>query len=95
LQDTVVGVVAVQAEDGLGWIDQLMVHPQQVKRGIGRVLLARALRQLPRPVQLWTFQANWAARRFYDLQGWRAVAFTDGADNEERVPDVLYRLDPA
>lgn len=95
LHDAIVGVVAVQAEGGLGWIHQLMVHPQQVKRGIGRALLARALRQLPRPVQLWTFQANWAARRFYDMQGWRAVAFTDGADNEERVPDVLYRLDPA
>lgn len=95
LHGAVVGVVAVQIQAGVGWINQLMVDPQQVKRGIGRVLLARALRQLPRPVQLWTFQANWAARRFYEQQGWHAVAFTDGADNEEHVPDVLYRLDPA
>lgn len=95
LHGAIVGVVAIQSEGGLGWIDQLMVDPQHVKRGIGGALLARALRQLPRPVQLWTFQANWAARRFYEHQGWRAVAFTDGAGNEERVPDVLYRLDPA
>ena len=95
LQGAIVGVVAVQRQGGMGWINQLMVDPQQVKRGIGHALLHHALQQLPRPVQLYTFQANWAARRFYEQQGWRAVAFTDGADNEEQVPDVLYRLDPA
>lgn len=95
LQGTVVGVVAAEAEGPLGWIHQLMVHPAHVKRGIGHALLAHALARLPRPVQLWTFQANWAARRFYERQGWQAVAFTEGADNEERVPDVMYRMDAA
>ncbi len=95
LQGDIVGVVASQVADGTGWVQQLMVDPQQVKCGIGHALLAHALQGLPRPVQLWTFQANWAARRFYERQGWRAVAFTDGAGNEDHVPDVLYRLDPA
>lgn len=93
LQDRIVGVVAAAVVEGQSWVQQLMVDPQQVKRGIGHTLLAHALHGLPRPVQLWTFQANWAARRFYERQGWQAVAFTDG-DNEERVPDVLYQLDP-
>ena len=32
-----------------------------------------------------------AARRFYEARGFSAVAFTDGARNEEGEPDVLYR----
>ncbi len=31
------------------------------------------------------------ARRFYEARGFRPVRFTDGADNEERWPDVRYR----
>lgn len=95
LQGRMAGVLAVQARGGVGWIDQLMVDPLQVRRGIGRALLQHALAQLPRPVQLWTFQANHAARHFYEAQGFSAVAFTDGNANEERVPDVMYRREAA
>jgi hypothetical protein len=31
------------------------------------------------------------ARRFYEARGFRAIRFTDGADNEEGTPDVRYR----
>jgi RimJ/RimL family protein N-acetyltransferase len=99
LQGAIVGVLATQVRDPIGWIDQLMVDPLHVQRGIGRALLQHALQQLQTDpgtaVQLYTFQANQAARRFYEAQGFRAVAFTDGADNEERCPDVLYRLGPS
>jgi ribosomal protein S18 acetylase RimI-like enzyme len=92
----VVGVLAVsQADlhpDGLAWIDQLYVHPAFVARGIGHALLQHALATLPRPVQLYTFQANARARGFYERRGFVAVALSDGRDNEERCPDVLYRL---
>lgn len=94
LQGRIAGVLALQVRAGVGWIDQLMVDPLQVRRGIGRTLLKHALKTLPRPVQLWTFQPNHAARRFYESQGFQAVAFTEG-DNEEGVPDVMYRLDAA
>ena len=50
---------------------------------------------LPRPLQLHTFQAKRHARAFYERQGFVAVAFSAGAANEERRPDVLYRLDAA
>jgi ribosomal protein S18 acetylase RimI-like enzyme len=89
----VVGVLAVSHADGLAWIDQLYVHPGFVARGIGHALLQHALATLPRPVQLYTFQANARARGFYERRGFVAVALGDGRDNEERCPDVLYRLD--
>jgi hypothetical protein len=41
-------------------------------------------------VRLWCFQANSGARRFYERHGFVAVEFTDGHDNEEGCPDVLY-----
>ena len=89
----VVGVLAAHQHDGLAWIDQLYVHPAQVARGIGAALLAAALERLSRPVQLYCFQANTRARGFYERRGFCAVGFGDGTGNEERVPDVLYRLD--
>jgi ribosomal protein S18 acetylase RimI-like enzyme len=91
--DEVVGVLAVSRGDGLAWIDQLYVHPGFVARGIGHALLQHALATLTRPVQLYTFQANARARGFYERRGFVAVALSDGRDNEEQCPDVLYRLD--
>lgn len=44
-----------------------------------------------RSLQLWTFQKNDGGRRFCEARGFVAVDVTDGARNEEREPDVLYR----
>ena len=88
----VAGVLAVSSTAHGAWIDHLYVHPTQVARGIGKLLLAHALATLPRPVQLYTFQANHHARAFYERHGFSATTFSDGAGNEERCPDVLYRL---
>jgi ribosomal protein S18 acetylase RimI-like enzyme len=88
----VVGFVAVSSADGVGWIDQLYVLPGLVGQGCGSQLLAQALRQLPRPVRLFTFQANARARRFYEARGFVVVASGDGSDNEERCPDLLCEL---
>ncbi len=86
------GVLAVRVVDQRGWIEQLYVAPSCVGQGIGHRLLAQALAQLPRPLRLFTFQANARARRFYEARGFVALAFGDGRDNEERCPDVLYEL---
>ena len=76
-----------------GWIRHLFVHPDAQGRGIGPALLARAL-EARRPMQLWTFQQNARARRFYEARGFRPVEFTEGEGNEEKVPDVRYLWEP-
>jgi hypothetical protein len=37
------------------------------------------------------FSANRRARRFYEARGFALVRETDGAGNEEKGPDALYR----
>jgi putative acetyltransferase len=73
-----------------GWINQLHVHPDWQGQGIGSALLDAA-KSRSADLQLWTFQANVNARRFYERHGFIAVEFTDGARNEERLPDMRYR----
>ena len=42
-------------------------------------------------LELWCFEANERARRFYEARGFRAIRFTDGAHNEEQMQDIRYR----
>jgi GNAT superfamily N-acetyltransferase len=72
------------------WIDQLYVLPKAQGRGIGTELLQVAQRCFDH-LQLWTFQRNVRARRFYEARGFALVQKTDGAGNEEKEPDALYR----
>jgi GNAT superfamily N-acetyltransferase len=88
----VIGLIATSREAGISWVNQLFVVPGRTAQGIGTRLLEEALARLERPVQLYTFQANTRARAFYERHGFRAIAFSDGATNEERCPDVLYEL---
>ena len=71
-------------------LDQLYVEPGLTGRGIGSALLAVAKRERPHGLQLWAFQTNTGAQRFYERHGFVEVRRTDGRDNEERAPDVLY-----
>lgn len=77
-----------------GWIDQLYVAPDRLGEGIGRRLLDLAKARADAPIELWTFQVNDRARRFYERNGFVSVEMTDGAGNEEREPDLRYRWDP-
>jgi RimJ/RimL family protein N-acetyltransferase len=72
-----------------GWVDQLHVHPDHQRRGIGSDLLAVA-QSAEQFLRLWTFQCNLPARRFYESHGFQIERETDGAANEERQPDILY-----
>jgi putative acetyltransferase len=72
------------------WIDQLYVAPDRQGAGIGSRLIAVAKAESQR-LQLWTFQRNDGARRFYAHHGFIAVETRDGSDNEEHEPDIRYR----
>jgi putative acetyltransferase len=89
VEGAVVGYVAFRDD----WIDHLYIHPDRQGQGIGPVLLAKAMED-GRPKQLWAFQQNTRARRFYEARGFRAVEFTDGEGNEENTPDVRYLWTP-
>ena len=76
-----------------GWIDQLYVDPDLTGRGLGSTLVDLAKVTYPDGLDLWTFQANMGAWRFYERHGFLAVSETDG-DNEEGAPDVRYYWSP-
>jgi GNAT superfamily N-acetyltransferase len=81
----VVGLLALAP----GWVDQLYIDPVAQGEGIGRQLLELAMTLEPSgELQLWTFQANDRARRFYARNGFVEVELTEGGGNEERQPDV-------
>lgn len=72
-----------------GWVEQLYVLPVAQGRGAGTQLLDVAKHASDR-LELWTFQRNAPARRFYEARGFAPVEQTDGARNEEKEPDVRY-----
>ena len=72
-----------------GFIEHLFIDPESQNMGLGLALLDKA-RAAYGDLSLWTFQQNAKARRFYERHGFVAATFTDGADNEEKMPDVLY-----
>ncbi|WP_246799730.1 N-acetyltransferase [Bradyrhizobium sp. CCBAU 51753] len=79
------GVIAFHDD----WIEQLYVLPAAQGRGVGSALLQIAQQGSDR-LQLWTFQRNAQARRFYEARGFVLVEETDGSRNEEREPDARY-----
>ena len=84
------GIVAFLARRGEE-IRLLYTRPDRIGMGAGTQLIDAAKATGIGALELWCFQANLRARRFYEAHGFRAIRFTDGAHNEERTPDVRYR----
>jgi GNAT superfamily N-acetyltransferase len=82
-------VVGLAIIDG-GWLEHLYVHPSRFGTGTGTKLFQQLTAQHPKGFQLWVFQQNVAGRRFYERLGCALVRMTDGANNEEHLPDALY-----
>jgi GNAT superfamily N-acetyltransferase len=78
-----------------GWLDHLYVDPEAQDAGIGTALLDHAKRLQPGGLELWTFQRNTGARRFYERHGFALVERTDGSGNMEREPDARYAWRPS
>jgi GNAT superfamily N-acetyltransferase len=84
------GVVVGQMILMPGWLQHLYIDPAWMRRGLGDEFMALLRQRQPGAMELWAFQSNHRARRFYERHGFVAVEFTDGATNEERWPDVRY-----
>lgn len=71
-------------------ISAIYVAPTARGAGLGQRLIGSAKADR-KALNLWTFQANGGAIRFYLREGFREVERTDGAANEEALPDVRMR----
>jgi GNAT superfamily N-acetyltransferase len=84
------GIVAFLARQGEE-VRLLYTRPDRIGMGAGTQLIDAAKASGIGALELWCFQANQLARRFYEARGFHAIRFTDGAQNEERMPDIRYR----
>jgi GNAT superfamily N-acetyltransferase len=80
-----IGIIAFRHD----WIDQLYVLPGIQRRGVGTALLNIA-RSAYSSLHAWTFQRNAVARSFYESRRFLKIKETDGSDNAEKEPDILY-----
>jgi GNAT superfamily N-acetyltransferase len=78
-----------------GWLDHLYVDPDAQNAGIGTALLEHAKRLQPGGLELWVFQRNDGARRFYERHGFALLESTEGAGNMEKEPDARYEWRPS
>ena len=76
-------------------LTHIYVHPAAIGTGVGHALFEHVKAARPGGFDLWVFQQNERARRFYEAHGAQPVELTDGSGNEERTPDVRYEWRPA
>jgi ribosomal protein S18 acetylase RimI-like enzyme len=84
--DRIAGFMALASDH---YVTALYIDAPDRGMGVGRDLLSTAKTLSPQELNLWTFEANARAQRFYESQGFSVVRRTDG-DNEESLPDILY-----
>ena len=81
---------------GQGEIYAIYVLPEWWGRGVGRLLMAHAVRVLSeagyRDITLWVLEANQQARRFYQAAGFRPDGSRQLLDPGGPVYEVRYRL---
>lgn len=83
--DDLLGFIARDGDD----IHALYIAPDARGQGIGSKLLTDAKRRED-ALTLWTFQHNIRAQAFYERHGFAEVERTDGARNDEGLPDIRY-----
>lgn len=81
-------VAGFLARDGVE-VDALFVAGWAQGQRVGTALLQDAKNRSDR-LELWTFQQNTGAQRFYLRHGFAEAARTQGDRNDERLPDIRY-----
>lgn len=71
------------------WLDHLYVLPEFQSRGVGSMLLRHCQAQAGE-LQLWTFQQNCGASRFYEAHGFDLIRTTENPESNDKEPDALY-----
>jgi GNAT superfamily N-acetyltransferase len=84
--DRPVGFIAIHQNS----IDALYVRNDQHRQGYGSALIQHA-QSIRSELDLWTFQQNTKARRFYATHGFSETEFTNGSGNDEGLPDVRLK----
>ncbi|WP_170385132.1 GNAT family N-acetyltransferase [Ruegeria atlantica] len=84
-QGNVVGFLALNEAE----IHSLYLKLGSRGQGIGQRLLEHAKSDRVE-LTLFAFQANHGARRFYERNGFVEDARSNGADNDENLPDIKY-----
>nr|WP_170465599.1 GNAT family N-acetyltransferase [Ruegeria arenilitoris] len=81
----VVGFLSLNEDE----VHSLYLAPNARGQGIGQRLLdhAKARRS---ELSLFAFQANHGALRFYERNGFVETGRSDGADNDENLPDIKF-----
>lgn len=82
--ETVVGLLAICGSQ----LDQLYIHNDYQKTGIGSRLLNLAKELSPGNLRLFTFEVNKNARAFYEKHGFNIIG--RNFENEENLPDIKY-----
>jgi len=82
---TVAGFAACDGQT----LHALYVASHVRRQGYGRALLAQVQMGVD-TLTLWTFQANTDAQAFYAAHGFTEAARTDGAGNDEGLPDIKF-----
>jgi GNAT superfamily N-acetyltransferase len=76
-------------------LDGFYVAPEHQRAGVGAALFRHVQELRPERFGFWVFRDNLRARRFYESHGAWSLYETDGAENEERTPDVRYEWRPS
>ncbi|MFK7876636.1 MAG: N-acetyltransferase family protein [Paracoccaceae bacterium] len=86
--DTCIGFAAREGTQ----VHALYVAAQQQRSGAGTALL-NDMKYFSPQLDLWTFQDNLPAQAFYLKHGFAEITRTDGARNDEHLPDIRYVWD--
>jgi GNAT superfamily N-acetyltransferase len=84
----IIGFMAQNAES----VEQLYLHVQHQRRGVGSRFIELAKAASPQRLHLYTFQRNLKARRFYSKHGFTEIAY--GHINMEGLADVELEWRP-
>ena len=94
LDGVIAGILVLSHDRDGSWIEHLYLDPAWVGRGLGDRFMEVAKRRCPDGLQLWAFQSNDRARRFYERHGFVAEIVHRWRRQRRAHPRRPLPLDP-